>query len=109
MNPGGVSEEAGSTARALIDALKGQPALLAMILANMALLAFMFYALEGSAESRRLLTQQVLDNSNSIHEILKTRAIGCPPSSEYKLQSGESRELTPEEREKMLGPPSAPR
>jgi hypothetical protein len=74
----GVSEEAGSTARALVDALKGNPAVLALTIANMALLVFIFYALRGSAEYRTKLTDQVLQNGNAIHEILKQRAVACP-------------------------------
>jgi hypothetical protein len=58
MNPG-PTEEAGQTARSFIDALKGQPAVLALIVANAAMLVFMFYALSKAAQFRdNLLTQQ---------------------------------------------------
>jgi hypothetical protein len=58
MNPGPV-EEAGQTARSFVDALKGQPAVLALIVANAAMLVFMFYALSKAAQFRdNLLTQQ---------------------------------------------------
>ena len=77
MNPG-VCEEAGSTIRALIQALARNPAILALSLANIALLVFMFYALHGSAEYRTKLTDQVLANSHNIQEILKQRAVACP-------------------------------
>ncbi len=79
MSPGGLGEEAGHTARGFIEAMKGQPALLAMIVANIALLVFMFYALHGSAKHRETLTNQVLENSKAIHELLANRAIACPP------------------------------
>jgi len=74
----GISEEAGSTLRALINALSGNPAVLALSLANIGLLIFMFYALHGSAEYRTKLAEQVFANSHNIQEILKTRAIACP-------------------------------
>jgi len=77
MNPG-VTEEAGSTVRALITALSGNPAVLALSIANLGLLVFMYYALHGSAEYRNKLTDQVLENSNAIHEIIQQRAIACP-------------------------------
>jgi hypothetical protein len=77
MNPG-VTEEAGSTARSLIDGLKGNPGILALSFINLALLVFMFYALHGSAKYRETLTNQVLHNSNAIHEILTQRAVTCP-------------------------------
>jgi len=78
MNPG-IPEEAGSTVRTLISALQSNPAVLALSVINMALLIFMFYALHGSAEYRSKLTDQVLSNSNAIHDILKQRAVACPP------------------------------
>jgi hypothetical protein len=76
--PPGVSEEAGLTLRAIITALASNPAVLALTVANMALLIFIFYALHSSAEYRTRLTDQVLDNSKAIHEILKQRAVACP-------------------------------
>jgi hypothetical protein len=58
MTPGPV-EEVGQTARSFVDALKGQPAVLALIVANGAMLVFMFYALSKGAQFRdALLTQQ---------------------------------------------------
>jgi hypothetical protein len=78
MNPGGPAEEAGKVAGGFIEALKGQPALLAMMVANFALLAFMFYALHGAAKYREAMMQQVFDNSTKIHELLQHRAVGCP-------------------------------
>jgi hypothetical protein len=77
MNPG-VSEETGSTLRAIISGLAGNPAVLALTVANMALLIFMFYALHGSAEYRTKLTDQVLANSRAIHEMLSQRSVVCP-------------------------------
>lgn len=51
MNPGPV-EEAGQTVRGIVDALKAQPAVLALSLAQIAMLIFMFYALFKAAEFR---------------------------------------------------------
>ena len=51
MNPGPV-EEAGQTARSFIEALRQQPATLALIIANISLLVFIFYALAKGAEFR---------------------------------------------------------
>jgi hypothetical protein len=77
MNPG-VSEEAGTTARSLIDALKGNPGILALSVLNMALLIFMFYALHGAGKYRETLTGQVFENTRSIHDILLQRSVACP-------------------------------
>jgi hypothetical protein len=51
MSPGPV-EEAGQTARSFIEALRQQPATLALIVANISLLVFIFYALAKGAEFR---------------------------------------------------------
>jgi hypothetical protein len=50
MNPG-VSEEAGKTARGFIEAMKDQPALLAMIFVNAVMLIFMFYLLHSNQKT----------------------------------------------------------
>lgn len=93
VNPGPV-EEAGATARSLIDGLKAQPAVLALIIANFALLFFIYYALQSSAQSRDKLVQQVVDNSNSIHTMLQQRSVSCPDPT-FRLQSDESKPVTP--------------
>jgi hypothetical protein len=87
MNPSPV-EEAGQTARSFLDIMKEQPALLGSIVLNIGMLVFVFYALQGAATFREKLTQQVLDNSQAIHQILTQRA--CPDPTNFKLQSDES-------------------
>jgi hypothetical protein len=95
VNPGPL-EEAGATARGIVDALKAQPAVLALTLANMALLIFIYYALHSGAQFREKLVDQVLDNSNSIHAMLQQRSVACPDPT-FRLQSDESKpvELPP--------------
>jgi hypothetical protein len=77
MNPGPL-DDAGKVATGIVDALKVQPAVLALTLANLTLLLFMFYALSGAATSRELIIKQVLENSASIHAMLQQRAVACP-------------------------------
>jgi hypothetical protein len=77
MNPS-IHEETGATARALIDALKAHPAVLAMSVINMGLLVFIYVALAGAAKSREALVNQVLSNSTAIHQMLAQRAVSCP-------------------------------
>ena len=74
----GPVEEAGSTARGFIEALKGQPAVLALSVANFALIAFIFYALSAAGKFRETLMNQVFANTAQIHEILKQRSVPCP-------------------------------
>ena len=68
MNP--ISEEAGQTARSFIDALKAQPATLALILVNLILLIFMFYALVKAAEFRDGMLAGQLDYQKHVTELL---------------------------------------
>lgn len=69
MNPGAV-EEAGTTIRGIVDALKAQPAVLALSLAQIAMLVFLFYAMFKAAEFRdRMMTGQ-LDYQKHVSELL---------------------------------------
>jgi hypothetical protein len=98
MNPG-PSEEIGSTARSLIEGLKGQPAVLALTIANLALLVFIYYALHQSATFRENLMNRVLANAESIHKNtidLQSRSIACPDPT-FRLQSDESKPAPPPE------------
>jgi hypothetical protein len=70
MNPT-LPEEAGQTARGLIDALKAQPAVLALTVANMALLVFIYFALHAGAEFRNKMLDQLLNNGATIQSMLK--------------------------------------
>jgi hypothetical protein len=90
MNPT-LPEEAGQTARSFLDIMKQQPALLGSILTNIALIVFIFYALQGAASYRERLTQQVLDNATAIHAILNQRSVACPDVPKFNLQSDESK------------------
>jgi hypothetical protein len=78
MNPG-IPEEAGATARSLIDGLRAQPAVLALVVINFGMLLFLFYALQGAAQFRERMFAQVIDNTNRIHDLVQTRGV-CPPS-----------------------------
>ena len=69
MNPGPV-EEAGATTRSFFEIMRGQPATLALIVANAAMLVFMFYALSRAAEFRDNLLKQQFDYQHRVTELL---------------------------------------
>jgi hypothetical protein len=69
MNPG-TSEEVGQTARTFIEALKGQPAVLALSVINFALLVFIFYALTQAAQFREKLLNQVFQNGKELNQLM---------------------------------------
>ena len=69
MNPGPV-EEVGETARGIIDALKAQPAVLALSLAQIAMLIFLFYALYKAAEFRDAMQKNQFEYQRHVTELL---------------------------------------
>lgn len=69
MNPG-IAEEAGQTTRSFIDALKAQPATLAMIIANIAMLIFVFYALNKGAEFRDKMLAAQFEYQHKVSDLL---------------------------------------
>jgi hypothetical protein len=83
MNPGGPVEEVGQTARGIISALGAQPAVLALTVANFALLAFIFYALHAAGKFREALLNQVFANTARIHEMVQQRSMPCPDRTRW--------------------------
>ena len=69
MNPGPV-EEVGQTARTLLDVLRSQPATVASILINFALVAFIFYALTGAASFRETVVKQNYEYQREVSQLL---------------------------------------
>lgn len=74
----GPVEEAGQTARGLIDALKAQPAVLALSLAQIAMLVFLFYALLKAAEFRDTMIKGQLDENRRVNELLSKCIVPGP-------------------------------
>jgi len=58
--PPGVSEEAGKTARTLVDALKSTPAILALVLFNLAFMAMVVYIQHTNGERWQTLLELTL-------------------------------------------------
>ena len=65
-----VPEEVGQTTRNFIDALKQQPATLALIVANITMLVFMFYALAKAAEFRDSMIKGQFEYQKHVTELL---------------------------------------
>jgi hypothetical protein len=59
MNPGPI-EEGGKAVSGIVEALKAQPSVLALTVANLGMLAFLFYALHAAANFRDKMVTQVL-------------------------------------------------
>lgn len=69
MNPSPV-EEAGQTIRGIVDALKAQPAVLALSLAQIAMLVFLFYAMYKAAEFRDKMQTSQFEYQRHVTELL---------------------------------------
>lgn len=69
MNPGPV-EEAGQTARSVITSLGENPATLALIVANIAMLAFLFYAMNAAAGFRNEMLRQQFEYQHKVSDLL---------------------------------------
>lgn len=69
MNPG-PAEEAGQTVRGLIDALKAQPAVLALTVAVAGMLIFQFYALYQAAHFRDTMIKGQIDEQRHVNDLL---------------------------------------
>jgi len=66
----GPVEEGAKVASGIVDALKAQPAVLALTLANFALLVFIFYALHQAASYRQKMLDQVFENGRELQQLL---------------------------------------
>jgi F420-0:gamma-glutamyl ligase-like protein len=80
----GPVEEAGKVATGIIDALKAQPAVLALSLAQIAMLVFLFYALAKAAEFR----EQSLKNQYEMMRETQLLLSKCvvPDKSGYTME-----------------------
>jgi hypothetical protein len=88
MNSGPV-EEAGKTARSMIEILKDQPAVLALTVVLIGLLVFCFYALAQAASFRNTMLVQQADYQKYVTEIL-SRCIVPKGGADFRVQSEES-------------------
>ena len=83
MNPG-VTEEAGKTARSAIDALQSAPVILALVLLQIMVLAFLAWTSHTRTQSNEKLIEL-------FHQQFNTLAQSCLSGSGPKLQSDDSR------------------
>lgn len=69
MNPG-LGEEVGHVAGSIVDALKAQPAVLALTVANIGMMVFIFYALHSAATFRDAMLNQMYAERQQVNELL---------------------------------------
>lgn len=67
----GPVEEAGKVAGGLIDALKAQPAVLALTVANIGMMVFIFYALHAAATFRDNMIKLIFEESKQVNQLLQ--------------------------------------
>jgi hypothetical protein len=66
----GPIEEGAHALSGVVDALKGQPALLGSLLLNLAMMGLLYWGLAGASASREKILQQVFDNGKYVQDIL---------------------------------------
>ena len=84
----------GKAATGIIEALKQQPAVLALTVILIGLLVFLFYALSSAASFRNIMLTQQADYQKYVTEIL-SRCIVPRANTNFKLQSDETIPLPP--------------
>lgn len=77
----GPVEEAGKVAGGIVDALKAQPAVLALSLAVLGLIGFLYYALAGAADYRDKMLHQQADFAKHVTDLLSRCVV--PRSQTY--------------------------
>lgn len=68
--PGSIPEEAGSTARSLIDAMRSQPLMLAVIALNAIIFVLIFYAVVDNRKHQYEVTRIMLEQNAKAIELL---------------------------------------
>src|SRR5213592_3924820 len=87
MNPGGITEEVGSTARTFITAMKDHPAVLVLALCNLALIVFMYFALSAAATFRTELIKESFAYQKQAAELLARCSRNAAVSSGCRTSS----------------------
>lgn len=85
----GPVEEAGKVAGGLIEALKAQPAVLALTVANIGMMVFIFYALHAAATFRDTMIRQMFEETRQVNQLLAQ----CVPAG--KTRAGPTLPLQP--------------
>jgi hypothetical protein len=100
---GGPVEEAGKVASGIVDALKAQPAVLALTIAVIGMLVFIFYALHVAAEFRDTMLKQQNEYQREVTQLLARCVVPQRTSVESKV--GEWTGAPPPLLPPMLPPP----
>ena len=128
MNAAAIHEEVSKQVGSFMDIMRAQPLSLALVMMNLLLVVFLFYSQSQTLTQR----QSALDQIVTWQRQTDTLMAGCiskdalelvlnamlrtvtptmpvpmpvPPPDGFKLQSGESRPLTDEERHKLFEMP----
>jgi hypothetical protein len=80
----GAVEEGGKVAGGIVQALGTQPAVLALIVANVAMLAFMFYAMHAAATFRNDMLKEAFKYQREVSDLLSK----CVIPQRSSLQDG---------------------
>jgi hypothetical protein len=99
MNPG-IVEEGGTTARSLIEAVKHQPALLALIVFNVVFIVLIYLGLTEQRNRQHEILKQLISNAEKAQEMLFKCVV---PQRPAPLLDKASKQLNDEGSHKPLG------
>lgn len=78
----GPVEEAGATARSIIDVLRSEPLSLALVVMNVLLLALFFYVIQTATSVRHAELERVFAAQEKTNQLL----YNCVPRSNYTVE-----------------------
>jgi hypothetical protein len=70
MNPGGIVEETGKVATGIVDAMKNQPMVLALIVLNAIIIAGIYFAVADQRRSQQEIFKLLIANADKAQELL---------------------------------------
>ena len=76
--PSGVAFEAGKVASGIVEALKAQPAVLALTVANIGMMLFIFYALHSAATFRDTMLKANNEYQREVAQLLSKCVVPDP-------------------------------
>jgi hypothetical protein len=70
MNPGGIVEETGKVATGIVDAMKNQPMVLALIVLNAIIIAGIYFAVVDGRRNQQEIFKMLISNAEKAQDLL---------------------------------------
>jgi hypothetical protein len=70
MNPGGIVEETGKVATGIVDAMKNQPMVLALIVLNAIIIAGIYFAVTDQRKHQQEIVKMLINTTDKAQDLL---------------------------------------